>query len=76
MSAALRSVEAHSILSELAALPGIHMVASIDHINAPLLWDKHTAANFNWLYQELVTFVPYSMEVAGMRPLLSSARSA
>ena len=71
--AALRSAEVHSLLGELAAIPGIHVIASVDHVNAPLLWDKRTATNFNWVYHDLTTFVPYPRETAGSHTLLCSA---
>lgn len=32
----LRNEKSQSVLSRLATIPGIHMIASIDHINAPL----------------------------------------
>lgn len=72
VGAALRSGETQSILGELASIPGICFIASMDHINAPLLWDKRTATNFNWVYQELTTFVPYNQETKGIQPLLCS----
>ena len=72
--AALRSAEVHNILGELAAISGIHIVASVDHVNAPILWDKRTATNFNWVYEDLTTFVPYAQETAGSHTLLCSAR--
>ena len=40
----LRSPEAQALLGELAAMPRVHLVASVDHVNAPLLWSKREAA--------------------------------
>jgi len=42
--AGLRSAESQALLSELAACACIGLVASIDHVNAPLLWDKQARA--------------------------------
>ncbi|KAJ3563129.1 hypothetical protein NP233_g9139 [Leucocoprinus birnbaumii] len=39
-SATLRPPRAKSILSLLALNPNIHIIASIDHINAPLIWSS------------------------------------
>ncbi|KAL0060004.1 Origin recognition complex subunit 2 [Marasmius tenuissimus] len=39
-SATLRTSKSQSMLSNLAASPGVHIVASIDHINAPLIWSS------------------------------------
>ena len=36
----LRSPEAQAILGELASMPRVHLIASVDHVNAPLLWSK------------------------------------
>lgn len=35
----LRDVAGQRMLSELAALPNVHLAASFDHVNTPLLWD-------------------------------------
>ncbi|PFH46551.1 hypothetical protein AMATHDRAFT_7674 [Amanita thiersii Skay4041] len=43
-AAPLRSPKAKSCLSHLAMNPRIHIVASIDHINAPLLWSSSECA--------------------------------
>lgn len=72
--AGLRSPECQAVLGKIAATPDIHVVASIDHVNAPLLWDKCAAARFNWLYQELTTFMPYNVETLSLQPLLCDAR--
>ena len=50
---ALRAEKAQSALAQLAAAsPSVRLVASIDHINAPLLWnsDKMSKVNVNMLY--------------------------
>lgn len=44
----LRGDAAQMALSTLAGTRRIHVVASIDHINAPLLWDHDKLARFNW----------------------------
>lgn len=59
---ALRAQRTQSVLSRLAATCGIHIVASIDHINASLIWEQRIALNFNWLSFDATTFEPYSEE--------------
>lgn len=39
LCAGLRDHAAQGALSELAALPNVHLAASVDHANAALLWD-------------------------------------
>lgn len=46
--AGLRTPEAQALLAELVSTGVVHLVASIDHINAPLLWDKKAATRLNW----------------------------
>ncbi|KAG5455674.1 MAG: origin recognition complex, subunit 2, partial [Olpidium bornovanus] len=59
---ALRAERTQAILSVLASCAKIHMIASVDHVNAPLLWDTVKAARFNWLWHDATTFRPYAAE--------------
>jgi origin recognition complex subunit 2 len=79
-AAPLRSQRAKSCLALLAMNPRIHIAASIDHINAPLLWSSsecaarkpdlsyNSSANpkrgFSWLWHDLTTLEPYDAELA------------
>ncbi|XP_058089116.1 origin of replication complex subunit 2 isoform X2 [Magnolia sinica] len=59
----LRDSEAQQYLARIACCSQVYMVASIDHVNAPLLWDKkmvHT--QFNWCWYHVPTFAPYKVE--------------
>ncbi|KAG0324798.1 Origin recognition complex subunit 2 [Podila horticola] len=60
----LRSEKAQTALSLLASCPQVHMVASIDHINANILWDTVKAARFQWCWHELTTFKSYLAETS------------
>ncbi|KAK3826618.1 MAG: origin recognition complex subunit 2-domain-containing protein [Linnemannia elongata] len=61
---ALRAEKVQSALSLLASCPHIHLIASIDHINANILWDTVKSARFNWVWHELTTFRPYLTETS------------
>lgn len=59
----LRDSETQQYLARLASCSHICIIASIDHVNAPLLWDKkmvHT--QFNWCWYHVPTFAPYKIE--------------
>ncbi|KAG9442897.1 hypothetical protein H6P81_018751 [Aristolochia fimbriata] len=59
----LRDSESQNYLAEIASCSCVRIVASIDHVNAPLLWDKkkvHT--QFNWCWYHVPTFAPYKVE--------------
>ncbi|KAM9123477.1 origin recognition complex subunit 2 isoform 2-T6 [Pangshura tecta] len=66
----LRGDKSQQILAQLASLPNIHLIASIDHINAPLMWDQAKQSLYNWLWYETTTFSPYLEETSYENSLL------
>ncbi|WJX09434.1 Origin recognition complex subunit 2 [Trifolium repens] len=59
----LRDSETQQYLARLASCTHIRIVASIDHVNAPLFWDKNMAhTQFNWCWYHVPTFAPYKVE--------------
>ncbi|KAJ3157610.1 Origin recognition complex subunit 2 [Geranomyces michiganensis] len=60
----LRAPLAQLVLSSLAAHRNVTLLASIDHINAPLLWDNVLAARYSWVWHDVATFAPYAAETA------------
>uniref|UniRef100_A0ACD5WRC8 Uncharacterized protein n=1 Tax=Avena sativa TaxID=4498 RepID=A0ACD5WRC8_AVESA len=60
---ALRDAESQQCLAQVSCCPQVCIVASVDHVNAPLLWDKkmvHT--QFKWSWYHVPTFAPYKVE--------------
>ncbi|XP_075145642.1 origin recognition complex subunit 2 [Haematobia irritans] len=68
--AMLRNGKAQSILSRLAKVPNIHLLASVDHINTPLLWDQTKLSNYNFSWWDCTTMLPYTDETAFENSLL------
>ena len=62
------------MLSELVACPGVSLVASMDHVNTPLLWDKAAAARYNWLFLDTLTYAPHATEAVHLPSLLAGRR--
>jgi origin recognition complex subunit 2 len=60
----LRSERTQTCLSILASNPNIHVAASIDHINAGLLYDNVRASRFNWVWHDITTYEPYIAETS------------
>lgn len=76
----LRSPKLKSQLATLASHTRIHLIASIDHVNAPLLWSStecstrkrenadeslsYHAPGFSWLWHDLTTMASYDFELA------------
>eukprot|EP00127_Corallochytrium_limacisporum_P000200 Clim_evm17s7 gene=Clim_evmTU17s7 len=60
----LRKPHAQTALSILASSPFVHVIASIDHVNGPMLWDTSSASRFNWVWQHAATYQPYTVETS------------
>jgi origin recognition complex subunit 2 len=52
-----------TILARLSSHPQIHLVASADHPNFPLLWDNSLRSTYNFLFHDCTTFQPYTAEI-------------
>ncbi|KAJ3074385.1 Origin recognition complex subunit 2 [Podochytrium sp. JEL0797] len=62
---ALRTKQAQLILQSLVeSCPrdALRVVATIDHINAPLLWDRQAADRFHWVWKDATTYQEYFVE--------------
>lgn len=85
-----RAPKAKPILALLAHNPHIHLIASVDHINAPLLWsssemfarkadggDADSSRGFAWLWHDVTTLAAYDFELAFVdRASLSGAHTS
>nr|CAD2175931.1 unnamed protein product [Meloidogyne enterolobii] len=59
----LRSRQQQEALSILVRSKRIRLIASVDHVNAALLWDQSLRDAFNWLYYPVSTLNCYGNEV-------------
>lgn len=66
----LRNERTQTALSMLANADNIHLVASVDHINAGLLWDNVKSSRFNWIWHDATTFDDYLVETSFENSLL------
>jgi origin recognition complex subunit 2 len=71
----LRNAKAQSLLSVLADTPNIRLIASIDHINAPLLWDSVLTKRFNWIWHDVTSFAPWIQETTFETSILIKSSS-
>lgn len=71
---AFRDERSQNILSQLAALPDVWLLTSVDNVNASLLWDLYRFKNFNFLWHDATTYKPYGVELS-FKDVLSMGRS-
>ena len=70
---ALRSEKIQGSIAKLASNPRIRLIASIDHVNAPLLWDADKRSKFNFVWYDATTFLPYTEETLNENSLMLSS---
>lgn len=72
----LRNFKSQSVLASLAQLKNVHLIATIDHINAPLLWDHSKLSKFNFTWWDVTTFLPYVEETSYENSLMTQRSGA
>lgn len=60
---ALRRSNAQSLLASLAEHPSIHVVATCDTANFPLMWDLKLRRQYNWVFHECTTLAAFDQEL-------------
>jgi len=60
----LRNDKTQTTLSLIAAIPNIHVIASVDHINASFLWDNAKVYRYNFIWHDITTYEPYTIETS------------
>ncbi|XP_063227687.1 origin recognition complex subunit 2 [Bacillus rossius redtenbacheri] len=66
----LRTHKVQDVLARLAAVRNIYLLASVDHINAPLIWDQRKLSIFNFRWWDATTLLPYMAETSFETSLL------
>ncbi|KAJ1969476.1 F-actin-capping protein subunit beta [Dispira parvispora] len=67
----LRPERTQQVLGHLASCsPHVHIIASVDHIQVPVLWDSVRLAQFQWVWHDLTTFDYYQVETSFENSLL------
>ncbi|XP_021591317.2 origin recognition complex subunit 2 isoform X4 [Ictidomys tridecemlineatus] len=66
----LRGEKSQQIIGQLSSLHNVYLIASIDHLNAPLMWDHAKQSLYNWLWYETTTYSPYTEETSYENSLL------
>ncbi|XP_045460465.1 origin recognition complex subunit 2 [Harmonia axyridis] len=60
----LRNGKTQNVLARLASVENIHLIASTDHINGPLMWDHSKLSKFNYTWWDMTSFLPYMEETS------------
>ncbi|KAK9370238.1 origin recognition complex subunit 2-domain-containing protein [Lipomyces kononenkoae] len=64
-----RNDRSQSALSRLASHNQVSLVATVDHINAPLLWDSAKLSALKFIWHDATTFASYTAETSFFDPL-------
>ncbi|CAH1984569.1 unnamed protein product [Acanthoscelides obtectus] len=72
----LRNTKAQNALAMLASVRNIHLLASIDHINAPLIWDHIRLSKFNYIWFDVTCFSPYVEETSFEKSMMIAQTGA
>ena len=59
---AMRMGAVQKALAILAQLPGVSIVASVDHLHAFLMWDALQASRMRFVHHDMTTFAAYEAE--------------
>jgi septum formation inhibitor MinC len=51
------------VLTELVNRPGVHLIASVDHLNAPLLFSARQLETLSLIWHDVTTLEPYMAEL-------------
>jgi origin recognition complex subunit 2 len=62
-AAPLRKADSQMLLSLLAEVKHIRLIASVDHLMAPMMWDSQKAARFRWQYLDCTTYEDHLREI-------------
>ncbi|KAI4185238.1 MAG: hypothetical protein L6R41_004242 [Letrouitia leprolyta] len=55
----INSLDAPPLLAQLASSPHIHLLATCDTPNFPLLWDINLREQYNWVFHDATTYLSY-----------------
>jgi len=59
----VRTSDVQDMLSLLVKARRIHMVASVTHLNAHLMWNGEQYDRFNWIWKDVTAFLPSEIEM-------------
>ncbi|CAF1267818.1 unnamed protein product [Didymodactylos carnosus] len=71
-----RNSSVQNVFQLAAKCSYIHLLATIDHINAPLIWNQQgMLESFNWIFFDVHTWLPYIDETVNERLVTSRAQT-
>lgn len=65
----MRDERVQTQLSQLASIPQIMFLCSVENVNYPLLWDLYKVENLNLIFHDLTTYEPYYVETQYKDPI-------
>ncbi|UJR27225.1 hypothetical protein I4U23_008521 [Adineta vaga] len=68
-----RNTNIQNLFKSAAQCQYIHILATIDHIHGPLIWNQQSLTSFRWIWYAIHTWLPYIDETTNER--LNTIRS-
>ncbi|XP_050432230.1 origin recognition complex subunit 2 [Adelges cooleyi] len=66
----LQSYKVQQVLSRICSIKNIHLIASIDRVNAALMWDNTKLGDYNFIWMDCTSFNSYTVETSFMESLM------
>ncbi|XP_050539801.1 origin recognition complex subunit 2 [Daktulosphaira vitifoliae] len=66
----LQNYKVQHVLSRICSLENIHLIASIDRVNAALMWDNTKLGDYNFIWMDCTSYNSYSVETSFMESLM------
>ncbi|KAF2896664.1 hypothetical protein ILUMI_09513 [Ignelater luminosus] len=60
----LKNGKSQNVLSRLGAIKNLHVIGTIDHVSAPLIWDNSKLSKFNFIWCDTTSFLSYVNETS------------
>lgn len=70
----LRKDAFQTMLCHLALIRQVAIIASTDHIYAPILWDNFKAQNYNFVFHDVTNYEPFTVE-SSFRDVMKMSKS-
>jgi len=66
----LQNNKAQHVLSRICSLRNVHLIASVDRVNAALMFDNTKLGDYNFIWMDCTNYLPYTVETRFVESLM------